>query len=89
MLQQEMTIKCEICDKKYKGFSGMERWSVVEKHTVKSLCGDCSIEIKAYIDMMKQMYTKQFRCPKCDVVMTKNGDHSYECKKHKLMLSVG
>ena len=45
--------KCEICEKKLKLFSGFENWAIMEHSTIKSLCSECSHNLKIYIKKLK------------------------------------
>lgn len=53
MLFTESIIKCEICGKEMKVFSGMEHWSIQDKWRILSLCKECSLEVKEMIEDLK------------------------------------
>jgi len=55
----EHTIKCQKCKKKYKSYSGMENWSIMDRYTILPFCKECSIELKKLINnWIKKTYER-------------------------------
>jgi hypothetical protein len=89
MLAEQYTTKCYICQKEYKTFSGMDNWSIQDHACILSLCKDCSKQMKDWVEFMKEIHTKKFKCAKCKTLMHKIDEHNWTCKKCGIGLSVG
>ena len=46
----ETTIQCKKCGKKYKSFSGMENWAILDKGLFLPFCKECSKKLKKIVD---------------------------------------